>query len=57
MGSSHGETEPKKATLAWGRAQQQTLTDWSLFPPSYVEDSGKSHGDSVVEGATPKGTK
>jgi len=57
MGSSHGETEPQKATyLGTGRNVKPRL-DWSLFPPHPSPDNGTSLGNPVVEMATPKGTQ
>jgi hypothetical protein len=61
IGSSHGETEPRKATyLRAGRRPKQnpdSIGDKIILPPKFYKVSGKSPGGSVVEVVTPKGTK
>ena len=56
MGSSHGETEPKKATYFQAESQHKTRLHWSIIPAAYQPDSGKSPGNPVVELVTPNGT-
>jgi hypothetical protein len=57
MGSSYGETEPKKATYdKAGRNKSLTLLEINRIPAALDLNSGKSLGNPVVELATPNGT-
>jgi hypothetical protein len=60
MGSSYGETEPKKSDLLPGGTQLcpkgQKPTSLELIPAASSSYSGKSLGNPMVELATPKGT-
>ncbi|MTJ13837.1 hypothetical protein FJR11_14815 [Anabaena sp. UHCC 0187] len=55
-GSSHGETEPQKATHPGAGHNTKNLTLLELIPAAFCSDSGKSPGNPVVEMATPNGT-
>jgi hypothetical protein len=56
MGSSHGETEPQKATHHKAGHNIKNLTSLEIIPAAFLPDSGKSPGNPVVELATPNGT-
>ena len=56
MGSSDGETEPKKVTYLGAGHRPNSRLHWSLFPPNFSVDIGKSPGNPVVKLAPPKGT-
>jgi hypothetical protein len=56
MGSSHGETEPRKATYQKAGHNVKTLTSLELNPAANNISSGKSPGVPMVEVATPNGT-
>jgi hypothetical protein len=56
MGSSHGETEPIKATYLKAGHNTKSLTSLETIPAAFLADSGKSLGNPVVELATPNGT-
>jgi hypothetical protein len=55
-GSSHGETEPRKATYAQAGHNIKNPTSLEIIPAAYGAHSGMSQGNPVVEMATPKGT-
>ena len=60
MGSSYGETEPRKATYPQaGHNKKKPRLCWrqAKFPPYGYPNNGKSLGNPVVEVATPNGTK
>ncbi|HAA28464.1 MAG TPA: hypothetical protein DCE56_13270 [Cyanobacteria bacterium UBA8553] len=56
MGSSYGETEPRKATYCQARHNNKTSTLLEIIPAAPSTSSGKSLGNPVVELATPNGT-
>jgi len=56
MGSSHGETEPIKATYLKAGHNTKSLTSLETIPAAFLADSGKSLGNPAVELATPNGT-
>jgi hypothetical protein len=58
MGSSYGETEPKKATYfqAGRNFKPPTSLETNRIPATSLPDSGKSLGNPVVEVAPPNGT-
>ena len=55
-GSSHGETEPRKATYFQAGHNIKILTSLELIPAAFLRNNGKSPGIPVVEVATPNGT-
>jgi len=60
MGSSYGETEPRKATyFGAGRRPTKPRLYWrqTAFPPKPYKVNGKSLGNPMVEVATPNGTQ
>jgi len=56
LGSSHGETEPRKATYLQAGHNIKNLTSLEINPAEHDRSSGKSPGIPVVEVATPNGT-
>jgi hypothetical protein len=56
MGSSYGETEPKKATYSKAGRNNKTPTSLETIPAAHLGNSGKSLGNPVVEVAPPNGT-
>ena len=57
MGSSNGETEPKKVTYQEAGPRLPTQTLLEIIPAESWADIGKSLGNPVVKLATPKGAK
>ena len=58
MGSSYGETEPKKSNLSQrrGAVRNKTPTSLEIIPAAHGKGSGKSPGNPIVELAPPNGT-
>ena len=56
MGSSKGETEPRKVTYLGAGHRPTSRLYWSSFPPNFLFNIGKSPGNPVVKLAPPKGT-